>query len=107
MAPDRTREVRLERKKLVELMKEKKKRNPGGHYFISKGSVMCSDTSQSSEPGLTETGHIPSGSNAFKDVLQRSKTFASRFSSKAMVQKLNFAAALLFCIISRVFYLEF
>ena len=41
VAPDRTQEERLERKKLVELLKEKKKRNPGRHYFISKGSVMC------------------------------------------------------------------
>ena len=67
----------------MELMKEKKKRNPGRHYFISKGSAMCSDTSQSSESDLTETGHVPSGRNAFQDVLQRSKTLASRLQQQS------------------------
>ena len=44
---------------------------------------MCSDTSQSSESGLTETYHFPAGSNPFQDVLQRLKTLASRMQQQS------------------------
>ena len=39
IAPDRSKEERVERKKLVDFIKEKRKSDPERYYYISAGSV--------------------------------------------------------------------
>ena len=66
--------------------------------------ALCSDTSQISEAGLTETGHVPSGSNVFQDVLQNiSKQIAA---AKPWCKKLILPPRYCFVLYSVFFYLK-
>ena len=57
IAPDRSPEERAQRRKLVQLLREKREREPGSHHFISRGKVCTRDhpqeTVQSTEDILT------------------------------------------------------
>ena len=83
VAPDRSREERQERKKLVDLMKIKIKSDPVNYYFIS-GNDVCSRkrvamTNSSSPPTSQSEGTAPVKlENAFDAALRRARETQSK-----------------------------
>ena len=80
IAPDRSPEERAQRRKLVQLLREKREREPGSHHFISQGKICSRDhpqeTAQTNEDILTSAA-IDKISTSFAE---RCKAFEAQMS---------------------------
>ena len=76
IAPNRTPEERLKRRKLVQLLREKKTKEPGKHHFIYRDTV-CSRDQVKKEQDHTNNAH--SGQLSVSELENLTANFSSRF----------------------------
>ena len=78
IAPNRTPEERLKRRKLVQLLREKKTKEPGKHHFIYRDTV-CSRDQVKKEQDHTNNAHSHSGQLSVSELENLTANFSSRF----------------------------